>query len=77
MKLRVVAPLAMAATAAAIGFAPLAAAAPTGTTNANGTSVNQNPGNAQIVVAPGPSAYRAGQLQQPFGGNGNALLFHH
>jgi hypothetical protein len=71
MKLRVIAPLAMAATAAAIGFAPLAEAAPTGTT------VEQHPGNAQIVVSPGPSAYRAGQLQQPFGGYGNALLFHH
>jgi hypothetical protein len=77
MKMRVIAPLAMAATAAAIGFAPLAAAAPTGTTNSNGASVNGHPGNAQIVVAPGPSAYRAGQLQQPFGGSMNALIFHH
>jgi hypothetical protein len=77
MKLRVIAPLAMAATAAAIGFAPLAAAAPTGTLDSNGTTVNQHPGNAEISVQPGPSAYRAGELQQPFGGSMGALIFHH
>jgi hypothetical protein len=77
MKLRIVAPLAMAATAAAVGLAPIAAAAPTGTTSSNGTSVTQNPGNAEVSVQPGLSAFRAGQLQQPFGGAGNALIFHH
>ena len=68
MNLRVIAPLALAATAAAIGFAPIAAAEAT---------VNQNPGNAEITAQPGPAASHAAQLQQPFGGDMGALLFHH
>jgi hypothetical protein len=72
MKLRVIAPLAMAATAAAIGFAPIAAADAT---------VHQNQGNnqsnAQITARPGPEASQAAQLQVPFGGDFGALIFHH
>ena len=77
MKMRYIAPVAMVATAAAIGFAPIAAAAPTGTTNTGNASVVQSPGNAQITAVPGQSALNAGQLQQPFGGSMSALLFHH
>jgi hypothetical protein len=77
MKLRVIAPLAMAATAAAIGLAPIAAAAPTGTLDPDGTTVNHHPGNTEISVQPGPSASEAAQLQQPFGGAMGALIFHH
>ena len=47
MKMRFIAPLAMAAAAAAIGFAPVAAAAPTGTTNATGSTVHQTPGKCR------------------------------
>ena len=68
MKLRVVAPLAMAATAAAIGFAPIAAADAT---------VHQNQANAEITAHPGPAADHAAQPQQPYGGDTAALLFHH
>ena len=68
MNLRVIAPLALAATAAAIGFAPIAAAEAT---------ANQNQGNAEITAHPGPAASRAAQLQQPFGGDMGGLLFHH
>jgi hypothetical protein len=68
MKLRVIAPLAVAATAAAIGFAPIAAADAT---------VHQNQGNAEITAHPGPAASHAAQLQQPFGGDMGALIFHH
>ncbi|MDV3128200.1 hypothetical protein M1247_25025 [Mycobacterium sp. 21AC1] len=66
MKLRYLA-LAGALTATAIGFAPLAAAE---------IVVQQNPGNAQIVATPGATARHAGQLQLPFGGATNALIFH-
>jgi hypothetical protein len=52
--------------AAAIGFAPMALA----------DSTVQSPGNTQIVVSPGPSATNAANLQQPFGGDSVALLFH-
>ncbi|CAN5349747.1 hypothetical protein BH09ACT8_BH09ACT8_30990 [soil metagenome] len=52
--------------AAVIGFAPVALA---------DTTV-QNPGNAQIVATPGQSAQNAANLQQPFGGDSAALLFH-
>jgi hypothetical protein len=76
MKLRIVAPLAMAATAAAIGFAPVAAAAPTATTNTGSATVVESPGNAQITAQPGVAAQQAGQLQYPFFGYGG-LLFHH
>jgi hypothetical protein len=68
MKLRYVAPLAIAASAAAIGLAPIAAADAT---------VQQSQGNAQISATPGAPAQQAAQQQQPFGGDMGALLFHH
>jgi hypothetical protein len=68
MKLRYVAPLAIAASAAAIGLAPIAAADAT---------VHQSPGNAEVTATPGAAAQEAAQLQQPFGGDMGALLFHH
>jgi hypothetical protein len=68
MKLRFVAPLAIAASAAAIGLAPIAAADAT---------VHQSPGNAQITATPGAAAHEAAQNQQPFGGDSGALLYHH
>jgi hypothetical protein len=68
MKLRYIAPVAIAASAAVIGFAPVAMA---------DTTVHQTPGGAEIVATPGQSAQNAAQLQQPFGGNTTALLFHH
>jgi hypothetical protein len=70
MKLRYFAPVAVAASAAVIGLglAPLAMA---------DTTVHQTPGGAEIVATPGQSAQNAAQLQQPFGGNSGALLYHH
>jgi hypothetical protein len=68
MKLRYLAPLAIAASAAAIGLAPIAAADAT---------VQQSQGNAQITATPGAAAQQAAQQQQPFGGDIGALLFHH
>jgi hypothetical protein len=68
MKLRYVAPLAIAASAAAIGLAPIAAA---------DTTVQQSPGNTQITATPGAAAQQAAQNQTPFGGESGALLFHH
>ncbi len=68
MKLRYVATLAIAASAAAIGFAPIAAA---------DVNVQQSPGNAQITATPGAAAQEAAQSQLPFGGDSGALLFHH
>jgi hypothetical protein len=68
MKLRYVAALAIAASAAAIGLAPIAAA---------DVTVQQSPGNAQITATPGAAAQQAAQQQQPFGGDMGALLFHH
>jgi hypothetical protein len=68
MKLHYVAPLAIAASAAAIGLAPIAAA---------DVNVQQSPGNAQITATPGAAAQEAAQSQQPFGGDMGALLFHH
>ena len=68
MKLRYVAPLAIAACAVAIGLAPIAAA---------DVTVQQSPGNAQITATPGAAAQQAAQQQQPFGGDMGALLFHH
>lgn len=68
MKLRYVAPLAIAASAAAIGLAPIAAA---------DVTMQQSPGNAQITATPGAAAQQAAQQQQPFGGDMGALLFHH
>ena len=77
MRMRYIAPLAMAATAAAIGFAPIAASAPTATTNTGDATIVQSPGNAQITAQPGAAAQQAGQLQYPFFGYGGGLLFHH
>ena len=68
MKLRYVAPLALAASAAAIGLAPIAAAEAT---------VQQSPGNAEITATPGAATQQAAQNQQPFGGDMGALMFHH
>jgi hypothetical protein len=68
MKLRHVAPLAIAASAAAIGLAPIAAADAT---------VQQSPGNVQITATPGVASQEAAQNQQPFGGASGALIFHH
>ena len=68
MKLRYVAPLAIAACSAAIGLAPIAAA---------DVNVQQSPGNAQVTATPGAAAQEAAQNQQPFGGDMGALLFHH
>jgi hypothetical protein len=76
MKIRYIAPLAMVATAAAIGLAPLAAAAST-TTDTGAATVVQSPGNAQITTQPGAAALQAGQQQDPFFGYGGGLLFHH
>jgi hypothetical protein len=69
MKLRYMVRLAIAASVTAIGFAPLATAAT--------TTVQKSPDNTQITVTPGRSAQNAARLQQPFGGNSSALLFHH
>ena len=68
MKLRYLAPLAIAACVAAIGLAPIAAADAT---------VQQSQGNVQITATPGAAAQQAAQQQQPFGGDMGALLFHH
>src|SRR6185312_9659543 len=57
MKIRYIAPVAMVATAAAIGLAPLAAAAST-TTDTGAATVVQSPGNAQITTQPGAAALR-------------------
>lgn len=78
MKLRIIAPVALAATAAIIGLAPVAAAAPTGTSSIDtgGATVVQSPGNAQVTAEPGSAALQAGQVQYPFFGY-DSLLFHH
>jgi hypothetical protein len=68
MKIRFVTSLVIAASAAAVGLAPIAAADAT---------VNQSPGNAQITATPGPAAQEAAQNQQPFGGDMGSLLYHH
>jgi len=68
MKLRYVAPLAIAASAAAIGLTPIASA---------DVSVQQTPGNAEVTASPGAAAQEAAQNQMPFGGDTGALLFHH
>ncbi len=76
MKIRYIAPLAMVATAAAIGLAPLAEAAAT-VTDTGGATLVQSPGNAQVTTQPGDAALQAGQQQYPFFGYGGGLLFHH
>ena len=74
IKMNRIAPLlAVGAAAVAIAAAPTAAATTVGT----GSTLNQTPGDAQITAVPGPSAQNAAQLQQPFGGDMSALLFHH
>jgi hypothetical protein len=68
MKLRYLTPLAIAASAAVLGFAPIASA---------DVNVQQSPGNAQVTASPGQASQEAAQAQMPFGGDSNALLFHH
>jgi hypothetical protein len=68
MKQRYLAPLAIAASAAAIGLAPIASA---------DAIMQQSPGNAQVTATPGAAAQQAAQQQLPFGGDMGALLFHH
>jgi hypothetical protein len=76
MKMRYLAtPLAIAASAAAIGFAPAALADTTGQQTNNNSQ--QTTSNAQIVAVPGQSSQNAAQLQQPYGGNAGSLIFHH
>jgi hypothetical protein len=70
---RIVPLVAAGAAAVAIAAAPTAAA-DTGTA---GSNVQQSPGNVQITAGPGGAASEAAQLQQPFGGDSGALLFHH
>jgi hypothetical protein len=78
MKMRFIAAVAMTATAAAIGLAPIAAAAPTGTstTNTGGATVVESPGNAQVTALPNAAALQAGELQYPFWGFGPLELHH-
>jgi hypothetical protein len=68
MNLRYIAPLVIAACAAAIGLTPIASAEAT---------VQHHPGNVQVTATPGPTARHAAQQQLPFGGDPGALLFHH
>ena len=68
MKLQHFAPLAIAASTAVIGLAPIASA---------DVNVQQNTGNAQVTATPGAAAHEAAQLQLPFAGDTGALLFHH
>ena len=68
MRLRYLAALAIATSAAALGLAPIAMA---------DVTVQQNPGNAQVTATPGPAAQHAAQQQLPFGGDLGALQFHH
>ena len=70
---RIVPLVAAGAAAVALAAAPTAAA----TTVAAGSGANQSSGNVQITTAPGAAAQEAAQLQQPFGGDMGALLFHH
>jgi hypothetical protein len=70
MKMRIIAPVALAAIAAGIGFAPIASA---------DSTVVETPGNAEVTATPGAAALQAGQLQYPWYGYGygGGLLFHH
>lgn len=75
-----IATLGMAAAAGAIVLAPVATAAPTGTstTNTGSATVVESPGNAQVTAEPGTAAVQAGQLQYPFFGYGiPGIVFHH
>jgi hypothetical protein len=69
MRIRIIAPIAIAAAATAIGVAPTALAADDATAT-QGTVTNS------YVATPGPSAQDAATLQQPFDGDTTALLFH-
>ncbi|MDT5177432.1 MAG: hypothetical protein QOJ95_1630 [Mycobacterium sp.] len=68
MKLRHITGLTIAAAAVTVGLAPIASA---------DVSVQQTPGNAQVVATPGQAAQQAANTQTPFGGDSTALLFHH
>ena len=52
MRLRYLAPLAMAAAAATIGLAPVAAAAPTGPCTTGNSTVCERPGHVNIISSP-------------------------
>ncbi len=68
MKLHYITALAIAAAATAtVGLAPIASA---------DVSVNQTPGNAQVVATPGVASQEAADAQMPFGGDSGALIFH-
>lgn len=66
MQLRIITSLAITATAALIGLAPMAKAAPTGCSNTGGATICQTPGNAQVTAQPGQAAEDAARLQYPF-----------
>jgi hypothetical protein len=68
MKLRYITGMVIAAAAVTVGLAPIASA---------DVSVQQNTGNAQVVATPGPASHEAASAQMPFGGDSDALLFHH
>lgn len=68
MKSRYTVALVIAASASAIGLAPVAAA---------DVNVQKNPGNVQVTAVPGTAAQEAARNQQPFGGESGALLYHH
>lgn len=70
MKIRYMAPVVVAAAGAAIGFAPSALAQ-------DSSSATQGAITPSYVATPGQSALNAAALQQPFGGDTSALLFHH
>jgi hypothetical protein len=70
MRIRYLAPIAVAAAAAAIGLAPAALAQ-------SDASATQGQTTNSFVATPGASAQTAAALQQPFGGDTPALLFHH
>lgn len=72
-KSRIVPLIAVGAASVAIGATPVASAA----AGATGVQVNQTTDNAQIVATPGAAAQQAAQLQEPFGGDMGALLFHY
>ena len=70
---RIIPLVAASAAAIALAVAPVAAAS----TYATGSTIESNSGNAQLTATPGNAAQGAAQLQQPFGGDYGALLFHH
>ncbi|MGE2721846.1 hypothetical protein [Mycolicibacterium celeriflavum] len=76
MRTRLITTVAMAATAAAIGFAPVAGAAPTGCSYTGGAVACQTPGNVQITAQPGQASADAAQLQYPFYGPYGFVIRH-